>query len=333
MDIDIVLAWVNGNDPAWIAEKRKYENKDDDDSEARYRDWIDLRYWFRCIETNAPWVRKIHFVTWGHIPEWLDTDNGKLNIVKHSDFIPEKYLPTFSSHAIELNFHRIKGLAEHFVYFNDDMYLCKKSKPTDFFRNGMPRDVAALNVHCYSLDRPIQMISVRDVGVINKYFTMNNVIKKNLKKWFCLGYGNKLLRTLPLMGCPRFPGFYIDHTAQSFLKATYSEVWNKEPDLLDETCIHKFRQIVDVNQWLMKEWQIASGKFEPRNVESSKVFHLTGESSRKTVEKASKHIIKKDILLICINDGHIQPSDVEYCKTMAENAFQKAYPEKSSFEK
>ncbi|MEX6253875.1 hypothetical protein [Providencia huaxiensis] len=53
---------------------------------------------------------KIHFVTCGHYPNWLDINNHKINFVKHSDFIPKEYLPTFNSHTIELNLHRIKGL-------------------------------------------------------------------------------------------------------------------------------------------------------------------------------------------------------------------------------
>ena len=36
------------------------------------------------------------------------------------------FLPTFSSPAIEANLHRIPGLSEHFLYFNDDVFLGKK---------------------------------------------------------------------------------------------------------------------------------------------------------------------------------------------------------------
>ena len=73
------------------------------------------------IKPCEPWksqfqhiIQKIHFVTWGHIPEWLNTEHPKLNIVRHEDFIPEKFRPTFNSHTIEWNFHRIPGLAEKF---------------------------------------------------------------------------------------------------------------------------------------------------------------------------------------------------------------------------
>ena len=45
--------------------------------------------------------------------------------MRHEDYLPDEYRPAFSSHPIELNLHRIKGLSERFVYFNDDMYLLR----------------------------------------------------------------------------------------------------------------------------------------------------------------------------------------------------------------
>ena len=138
--VDIVITWVDGNDPKWLSEKRKYskqaQNASDHekwaDSEMRFRDWGTLKYIFRGIEKYCNWYNKIYFVTWGHVPNWLNTNNPRLVIIKHEDFIPKKYLPTFNSNAIELNFHRIDSLSESFVYFNDDMYVIRKTKKRDF---------------------------------------------------------------------------------------------------------------------------------------------------------------------------------------------------------
>mgnify|MGYP000949357810 FL=1 len=125
MKIDFVVSWVDGNDPEWIAEKNKFSpgiNKTFN-TNIRYRDYGLFKYWFRSIEKYAPWVNKIYVVTSGQKPEWLNIHADKIVFVKHSDFIPEEYLPTFNSNAIELNLHRIKGLSENFVLFYDDMYL------------------------------------------------------------------------------------------------------------------------------------------------------------------------------------------------------------------
>lgn len=93
----MLLPWVDGNDPEWQEEKKNTRIQKGifsvDDRKERYRDWDNLHYWFRGVEKYAPWVRKIHFVTWGHIPAWLDTANPKLNIVRHEDFIPGEFRP------------------------------------------------------------------------------------------------------------------------------------------------------------------------------------------------------------------------------------------------
>lgn len=146
MEIDFVVTWVDMDDPAWRADFEKYSGKKGNTkngvSEARFRDYGFLKYWFRGVEKFAPWVRKIHFITSGQKPEWLDANNPKLNLVNHKDYIPEQFLPTYNSVVIERFIHKIPGLAEHFVYFNDDFYIINKVSTERFFKNGLPRDIA-----------------------------------------------------------------------------------------------------------------------------------------------------------------------------------------------
>ena len=139
--IDFVIPFVDGADPAWYAKKLQYSGKlPGDENVNRYRDWGTLKYWFRGVEKYAPWVNKVYFISDNQIPEWMNTECAKLQIVDHKDYIPSEYLPTFSSHPIELNMHRINGLSEKFVYFNDDLFLTKPVDETIFFRNGKPCD-------------------------------------------------------------------------------------------------------------------------------------------------------------------------------------------------
>ena len=94
--IDFVLPWVDGSDSAWIKQRNEYLGiKNDQTQDSRFRDWENLQYWFRGVEKFAPWVNHIYFVTWGHIPSWLNTDHPKLTVVKHEDYIPKQYLHTF----------------------------------------------------------------------------------------------------------------------------------------------------------------------------------------------------------------------------------------------
>lgn len=194
--IDIVIPWVDGNDFEWQMDKEKYDASSDGDKRVnRYRDWDNLEYWFRGVEKFLPWVRKIHFVTYGHLPKWLNTDNPRLNIVKHSDYIPEKYLPIFNSHPIEMNFHRIEGLSEQFIYANDDMFFIRPMKSEDFFQNGYPKDCAIESVLQFKKGG-IDHIIANNLEVLNANFNKREVLKREWKNWYNIKYGKNVEESL-----------------------------------------------------------------------------------------------------------------------------------------
>ncbi|MCQ2452388.1 MAG: stealth family protein, partial [Oscillospiraceae bacterium] len=190
--IDIVIPWVDGDDPAWRAQRSLYRaDSNADGSDARYRDWDTFRYWFRGVEENAPWVRTIHLITWGHLPAWLNTDHPKLHIVRHEDYIPREYLPTFSSHTIELNLHRIPGLSEQFLYFNDDVYLTSPAEPSDFFRGGQPVDTAVFGIIKNSdTSNFMPYIMLNMLGIINMHFSKRSMLKRDFLTWSPQNTGN-----------------------------------------------------------------------------------------------------------------------------------------------
>ncbi len=328
--IDFVIIWVDGNDPEWRLEKAKYDGSvvTASNSEVRYRDWDNLQYWFRAVERFAPWVNKIHFVTWGHLPQWLDTSNPKLNIVKHTDFIPEEYLPTFSSHTIELNLHRIEGLSEQFVYFNDDIFLTAPVTPEDFFKNGKPCDTVAQDCIFFGKDSA-GSFNGADVTVVNAHFSKKQAIKNNLGLWFNPKNGiRNIIRTTLLMPWQWFPGFYYQHTANGFLKSVLSEVWKAEPEILGETCSHKFRKSGDVNQWVFKFWQMAKGEVAVRSDKFSYCYHIK-ETNFSALLRDIPSMRRK---MLCINDT-ARTIDFENKKQQVKEAFDKLLPNRSAFEK
>ena len=326
-DIDFVITWVDGDDPEWQKERKKYISTGDN-SEVRYRDWGLLKYWFRCVEKNTPWVRKIHFVTWGHVPQWLNINHPKLNVIKHKDFIPEEYLPTFNSHTIELNLHRIKDLAEQFVYFNDDMFIIDRVNENYFFKNGLPRDAFQMNPIFFSSES-IGWINGSNTAIINDHFVMRKVILKNLNKVFNFRNGIKrnIKNFLLFFLVNWFPGLDYWHITNAYLKTTFSDVWNAEPFLLDETCKCKFREKTNVNPFLIKDWQLVTGKFEPTSLKTGYCFHLTDE---RAIEAANS-IRTKKYKLICINDTE-KMSNWKECNKIIKKSFEEVYKEKSEFE-
>ena len=96
----------------------------------------EVKYSIRSIYYFAPWVNKIYILMNNpkKTPSWIKEDNDKIIIVDHLDTFPsKKYLPNTNSNAIETTIPNIQGLSEHFIYFNDDFFLGRKSKYTDFF--------------------------------------------------------------------------------------------------------------------------------------------------------------------------------------------------------
>ena len=336
--IDIVVTWVDGNDEEWKESCYYWQSKDskelehlEDVRDERYRDWDTLRYFFRSIEMYAPWINKVHLVTCGHLPKWINVKAPKLNIVTHSDFMDERYLPTFSSHAIEFNIHRIHNLSDQFIYFNDDTLLVRQANKDDFFKNGLPVDYAALNVLVSTHRFSMMDTALTNIEIINDYFDKNEIIRKNLYKWFNPLYGKEVVRTALLLPFKNISNFSGNHFPHAYLKQTFEEVWDKEGKLLDEVSCRKFRTRRDPNHWLMREWQLASGRFVPGD--SNRGIYIVISDNEEELDKAFKRIEKKKPLMVCINDsGKGRVEEFDKTKLYLNNILDRLYPNKSAFE-
>ncbi|MDR0941042.1 MAG: Stealth CR1 domain-containing protein [Bacteroidales bacterium] len=326
--IDFVVTWLDGNDPAWQDEYKKYykDEKGIDMSIARTRDWDNLHYWFRCVEKFAPWVRKIHLVTWGHIPKWLNINAPKLNIVKHSDFIPAEYLPSFSTFPNTLNLHRIKDLAEHFVLFDDDMFIGKPCKPTRFFKHDKPVDYAQFTPINPQL--PFGHYVLNSIAVLHKRYNFTTAVKQNFSKWFTYKYGFATnFKNLFLLPYINSVGLRNPHVSMSFLKSTFNTLWREEFETLDSTCKNRFRSYSDIMQWVVRYEQILQGNFEPHSISDTTSDWI----SDKDAKKIAHYIEKQKYTLFCINDSN-DIVNFEKTKATINAAFEKLVPEKSSFE-
>ena len=333
-EIDFVLTWVDGADPEW--QKEKYARmlklgviSEADDRTERYRDWGILPYWFRGVEKFAPWVRTIHFVTYGHLPAWMNVNHPKLHIVNHSDYIPYKYLPTFNSHTIEWNFHKIPGLSEKFVYFNDDIFLLKAVKPTDFFVHNKPVDMLALQPDVANADDTVMpYIYLNNAMVLAKYFDKRKNVRKQPWAYFHPGYPLMYLVNNALeMAFPRFTGFYTVHGPSPLMKQTYETLWRLEPELLKRVCSHPFRHKEDVNQYVLREYEKLNQNFVPRNIKKfCRYYDLDAENA-----KLISTITGQKCPAVCINDSnHSIP--YKRVKKQLDIAFRQILPDKSSFE-
>jgi len=326
--IDFVVLWVDGNDPEWLKEKNKHLHLGGDTGENRFRDCDNMQYLFRGIEKFAPWVNKVFFITWGHVPTWLDISNPKIKVVKHEEFIPKKYLPTFNSNVIELNLHRIEELSDNFVLFNDDLFILKPTKEEDFFIDNLPSDTYCEYIQlANSYNDTHYFMKANIFALINKNFNKLEIIEKNKDKFLDPKNGEFNEYTLHNMKFQKkFVGFWNFHVSQPYLKQTLKTIWDKEEEALDLACQNKFRASTDLGIVLCRYWQFMEGNFIPKENDSH-YFRILDDNSETT-----DAIINQKYQVICINDVY-DNIDFEKAKNEINEALNFILPKKSSFEK
>lgn len=328
--MDFVISWVDDSDPNWQKEFNKYIDNPQrgDSNKARFRDWDNLHYWFRGVEKFAPWVDKIHFITWGHLPAWLNTKHPKLNIVNHNDFIPSEYLPTFNARTIELNFNKIKNLANEYVYFNDDMFLIDHVCENNFFKNYLPVDMAILTP---LFDKEYSHTLLSNVLILNKYISDKrlNMLKKP-SNWLNWKYSTKNIRNILLGGYKKIPGFLNPHLPQPLRKSTLDFLWSNEFSALDEACNPPFRIYSTVNQYLQRYWELINNNFYPEDITRFGSALGVGTTD---ISYIAEFILNQKKPMLCINDDDYDDAiSFAQAKEMINNALNTILPCKSDFE-
>lgn len=143
--IDLVYTWTDGADDTRLAAKREWLARSSDTcvdaaTVSRSRDRGELRYSLRSVHRHLPWIRTIHVVvSGGQRPHWL-VPHPRVRIVDDEDIFPDRaHLPTFNSQAIECHLDRVPGLADHYLYANDDYLFCRSIDWRSYFEpDGTP---------------------------------------------------------------------------------------------------------------------------------------------------------------------------------------------------
>jgi hypothetical protein len=291
--MDIVITYVNGLDPIWQQEYAKHTNTPI--LEKRFRDWGTLKYLFRGIETNMPFIRKVHLVVSGEsqVPKWLNRE--QVNIVLHKDIIPAQLLPTFNCNPIEMHLHNIADLDEEYIYFNDDIFPLLPCQPTDFFRNG--KGVLGMSKHLLAWD---------------------------MFKKICRNSDRLARKILGLKPQHRF--LRPQHTCQPMLKSEIKAVYDRlEKEILGS--MTTTRSAKNLNQYLYLDYMYLNGKIINERL-SKKHFSVGWVSAG----KLRKFIERPTHKLTCINDVHLSESRYTELRTTLIEAFERSMPNKSKYE-
>ncbi len=335
INIDFVVTWLDSNDPKWQKDFSTYSpHATFGKANARFRDHNLFQYWFRAVEMYAPWVHKVFLITNGKFPDWINKENPKLELVKHEDYMPKECLPTFNSCAIELHMHKIKGLSEHFVYFNDDMFLNAPVSPKHYFKNGLPCDMnkeTCFNVPIYTkADRyGIYMQMLADIGLINGHFKRKDTVRQSPLRWFGPHLGIRgIVMSFLLFQRKLFIGFSNSHVEQAYLKSVFDEVWEAAPEFMSASCT-KFREDTNSLPYIFRYWQFAKNLFYPSR-KKGEFFNLIKSD---VLDKIEKVLHDEKCTSVCLNDSALcTDEEFAHIKRGLQELFETKFPHKSSFE-
>lgn len=285
-DIDLVYMWVDGSDPAWLDRKNrtlalKTGVVPDGSDTSRFRDNGELRYSMRSVHQFAPWSRRIFLVTDRQVPSWLDVEHPSIRVVDHSElFGGDGELPTFNSHAIGSRLHRIPGLSDTYIIFNDDVFLGRTVSPSLFFRsNGVSKFFLSRSTLPYvreSEELPHEGARRNAVALLEEHF------------------GVTVSRT-----------FY--HTPIPQRKRIILELEERFPHVFLHNWASQFRSPRDfeVNGWLHHYFGYVKGLAEPGSIRYD-YFDLADVSVRPRMRKLFS---RRDLDCFCINDNPLARED------------------------
>lgn len=304
MNIDLVYLWVDGNDPKWLKKKQLFMDKKIN-TVGRYQDNQELKYSLRSVEKHLPWVRKIFIVTDNQIPDFLDINHPKIEIIYHTEIIPKEILPTFSSVIIEYFIYKIPNLSEHFLYANDDMFVQNDLSPSFFFKDGIPIVRMVFNPWNKYEMKLKKVLNIR----INTYRSSIENAYKLFEKKFGLFYHVT-------------PHHNMDAYLKSDYRAAVEDVFKEE---LETNFLNRFRTKTDIQRILFSYYALATKRGHLKYTERK-------ESGRIKVHKKNyqKYIAKYNPSLFCLNDSeHATDSD----RALIQPFLEKMFPIKAEFEK
>jgi stealth protein CR2/Stealth-like protein len=281
--IDVVYTWVDGGDPAWRERKAQAlaDNgwiaavSDQAANESRFASRDELRYSLRALHAFAPWIRRIFLVTDDQVPAWLDTEQPGVTVVGHREIFGDTgRLPTFNSQAIESRLHRIPGLAEHFLYLNDDVFLGRPVPPELFFTAG-------------GLTRFFPSTALVDSAPRLPSDPPANSAGKNNRRLIQEAFGRVLTRKMK-------------HTPHPSRRGVIAEIEERFAEQVEATAAHQFRHPDDIAllSSLQQYYAYLTGRAAPGEIR----YMYTDLADPSTPFRLARLLRNRHLDAFCLND-------------------------------
>lgn len=308
-DVDVVYTWVDGDDPAWQASRAQHLTgltgaaaTQSSSGAARYRSRDELRWSMRSIHLFAPWVRRIHLVTAGQVPSWLEVDDDRIRLVDHRDIFPADALPTFSSHAIESRLHLVPDLAEHFLYVNDDVVLGRPARKEKFFSpSGQFAAFEAL--------RPVGLPGSSDTAYMHAAWNNQRLLAE--------AFGVQITHTMA-------------HSPHPMRRSVLEEVAQRFGEAVRATTYSRFRSETDLSllSSFAQHYGIITGSAYWGSAQ-----HTYVDLGHHNVQGQLQALRRRDLDFFCIADNHDSAYDEDEVTAMLTEAMERYFPVAAPWER
>jgi stealth protein CR2/Stealth-like protein len=307
--IDIVFSWVDGADLEWqrarAARMQNHVVGEGDDHEARFRQVDELRYALRSVHMFAPWIRNIYIVTDSPRPAWL-AEHPRVFLLPSTNFFADpSTLPTYSSHAVESQLHRIDGLSEHFLYSNDDMFFGRKVSPQAFFT----------------------------VGGITRFVESNTRIGMGQPALHRSGFENaaRVNRALLFQKFGRTITRHLEHCPTPLRRSVLGELEAEFVDDFSRTARSRFRSATDISvtNSLYHFFALLTGRAVPNDTMRVKYVDTTVTSG---LAKLASLLRDRDRDFFCLNDGSFPEVSAQFRARAVTSFLEDYFPVRAPWE-
>ncbi|WP_017602278.1 stealth family protein [Nocardiopsis lucentensis] len=307
--VDVVYTWVDGEDPEHAAKRARHRKGGTATLAAnasRCTSHDELRYSLRSLRMYAPFVRHVYLVTDNQVPAWLDTDAPGITVVDHRDiFADHDALPTFNSHAIGTRLHHIEGLSEHYLYFNDDVFLARPVRAEDFFHaNGIAQ--LPFSPFQFGVGQPVE-------GEVAP-----NSAGKNVRALFAEQFGRQITHK-------------FKHTPHPQIRRVMLDLEERYPEEVARTTRSRFRSLSDVgfaatmhHHYALLTGRAVPGEFRMRYVD------IGAPDARERLDRLEA---SEEVDFFCLNDFDTPPEAQESVNRMVGDFLQARFPFPSPYER
>ncbi|WP_258066659.1 stealth family protein [Arthrobacter sp. GMC3] len=307
--VDIIFSWVDGSSADYQRARRDQESGvilgEGDRHESRFRQIDELKYALRSIYMFAPWVGHIYIATDSPAPHWL-RDHPRISLVRSAEhFADPSVLPTHNSMAVESQLHHIHGLAEHYLYSNDDMFFGRPLSPDMFFSpGGVTRFMLSPN-----------RIGLGESSVERSGFENSARVNRRLL-WNKFG---------------RFTTRHLEHSAAPFRKSVMTDLENAFPTEFAATAASRFRAAtnISVTNSLYHYYALFTGRAVMHADGKGVYVDTTTEMGLASLDRILR---KRKADFLCLNDGSFPEVKAEERRARVTEFLEKYFPFKAPWE-